>query len=181
MIGAFMTRDELAGEVAERTGVSRKVARTVLSSVIEVITERLCSGENVYFRGFGCFETREGKKRRARDPQGEGLIEIPPRMRPVFRPYKDLKDVVQESLGKRVTVDFLCLSAKNARKVSVVGRFNGWNENSNPMQRLPDGSWVGELEAVSGQTLRYQYWIDGRLENDPAFPSDKKGVTVRQI
>ncbi|MBN2609093.1 MAG: HU family DNA-binding protein [Candidatus Fermentibacteraceae bacterium] len=176
-----MTKDELAGEVAERTGVSRKVARTVLAALLDTITEQLCSGENIYFRGFGCFETREGKKRRARDPQGEGLIDIPPRIRPVFRPYKDLKEVVQENLGRRVAVDFLCLSAKNAGKVSVVGKFNGWNEDRNPMQRLPDGSWVGEIQAVSGQTLRYQYWIDGALERDPAFPSDKHGVTMRQI
>lgn len=176
-----MTKDELAGEVAGRTGVSRKVAKSLLEAFLDAITQQLCQGENVYFRGFGCFETREGKKRRARDPQGDGLIEIPPRIRPVFRPYNDLKDAVQESLGRRVTVDFLCLSAKNARKVSVVGKFNGWNEDSNPMQRLPDGSWVGEIKAVSGQTLRYQYWIDGRLEGDPAFPSDKKGVTMRQI
>ncbi len=176
-----MTKDELAGEVAEKTGVSRKVARSVLSAILDTITEQLCDGENIYFRGFGCFETREGKKRRARDPQGSGLIDIPPRIRPVFRPYNDLKKAVQESLGKRVTVDFLCLSAKNARKVSVVGKFNNWDHQKNPMQRLPDGSWVGEIKAVSGQTFRYQYWIDGRLERDPAFPSDKKGVTMRQI
>ena len=78
-------------------------------------------------------------------------------------------------------MDFLCLSAKNAVTVSVVGKFNNWNEESNPMQRLPDGSWVGEIQAVSGQTLKYQYWIDGRLESDPAFPTDNKGNTMRQI
>ena len=179
--GGSMTKDEAAGEVAARTGVSRKVARTVLDALLETITRELCSGEQVYFRGFGCFETKEGKKRRARDPQGDGIIEIPPRIRPVFRPYNDLKDAVQESLGQRVTVDFLCLSAKNAGKVSVVGKFNGWDHEKNPMQKLPDGSWVGEIQAVSGQTLQYQYWIDGRLENDPAFPCNKRGVTLRQI
>ncbi len=176
-----MTKDELAGVVADKTGVSRKVARSVLTAMLDTITEELCDGETIYLRGFGCFETKEGSGRRARDPQGEGIIEIPPRIRPVFRPYNDLKDAVQEHLGKRITVDFLCLSAKNAGKVSVVGKFNSWSEDSNPMQRLPDGSWVGEIQAVSGQTLRYQYWIDGRLESDPAFPLDSRGNTVRQI
>jgi len=176
-----MTKDELAGEVAGKTGISRKVARSVLTALFDSIEEQLCSGETIYLRGFGCFETREGRKRRARDPQGEGIIEIPPRIRPVFRPYDDLKDAVQKSLGRRVTVDFLCLSAKNAVRVSVVGKFNNWDEQSNPMQRLPDGSWVGEIEAVSGQTFKYKYWVDGRLEADPAFPADKKGNTMRQI
>jgi nucleoid DNA-binding protein len=176
-----MTKDELAGVVAEKIGVSRRVTRSVLATLLDTITEQLCNGETIYLRGFGCFETKEGRRRRARDPQGDGIIEIPPRIRPVFRPYNDLKDAVQENLGKKVTVDFLCLSAKNAVTVSVVGKFNSWNAESNPMQRLPDGSWVGEIQAVSGQTLKYQYWIDGRLESDPAFPVDNKGNTLRQI
>ncbi len=176
-----MTKDEMAGEIARRTGVGRKVARTVLDAFIDVVTEGLCRGESIYFRGFGCFETREAKKRRARDPQGEGLIDIPPRIRPVFRPYDTLKNAVRESLGRKVTVDFLCLSARNARRVSVVGNFNDWDPDRNPLQKLPDGSWVGEMKTVSGQVLRYQYWIDGRLEKDPAFPSDSRDVTVRQV
>lgn len=176
-----MTKDELAAAVADKTGVSRRVARSVLAAMLDTITEQLCDGETIFLRGFGCFETKEGRKRRARDPQGEGIIEIPPRVKPLFRAYNDLKDAVQDSLGKKITVDFLCLSAKTAQKVSVVGKFNSWNSDSNPMQRLPDGSWVGEIRAVSGQTLKYQYWIDGRLESDPAFPVDTKGNTVRQI
>jgi nucleoid DNA-binding protein len=176
-----MTREELAGEVARKTGVSRKLARSVLAAIIDTVTERLCDGDTIYLRGFGCFETRTGRKRRARDPQGNGIIEIPPRIRPVFRPYNDLKDSVQASLGTRVKVDFLCLTAKNASRVSIVGNFNGWDETCNPMQRLPDGSWVAEMDAVSGQTLKYRYWIDGKTDTDPAFPSDSKGNTVRQI
>ena len=176
-----MTKDELSAVVAQKTGVSRRVARSVLAALLDTITEQLCSGEIIYLRGFGCFETKEGRSRRARDPQGDGIIEIPPRIRPLFRPYNDLKDAVQEKLGKRVTVDFLCLSAKKAMTESVVGKFNNWNQASNPMQRLPDGSWVGEIQAVSGQTLKYQYWIDGTLETDPSFGSASMGNTVRQI
>jgi len=176
-----LTKDELAGVVAEKTGVGKRDARSVLAALLDTITEQLCEGETIYLRGFGCFETKEGSRRRARDPQGDGIIEIPPRIRPVFRSYNDLKDAVQINLGKRVTVDFLCLSAKNAKAVSIVGKFNSWNQADNPMQRLPDGSWVGEIRVVSGQTLKYQYWIDGVLESDPAFPSDSKGNTVRQI
>lgn len=176
-----MTKEELAREVAQRTGVSRKVVLSILMSLLETMTDNLCEGESIFLRGFGCFETREGRKRRARDPQGDGIIDIPPKIRPVFRPYRDLKEAIQEGLGKRLTVDFLCLTAKNASRVSVVGPFNGWDENANPMQRLPDGSWVSEMKAVSGQTLRYRYWIDGKLETDPAFAMDSQGNSTRQI
>ncbi len=176
-----MTKEELAREVSDRTGVSRKVARSVLVSLLDVITEQLCEGDSIYLRGFGCFQTREGRRRRARDPQGNGIIEIPPKIRPVFRPYNELKESVQQSLGSRVRVDFLCLTARNAERVSVVGSFNNWEEGSTPMQRLPDGSWVAEIEVVSGQTLRYRYCVDGRMEPDPAFPSDSRGNTLRQV
>lgn len=176
-----MTREELACEVAERTGVSRKDTRTVLSALLDTITARLCAGETIYLRGFGCFESKEGRKRRARDPQGDGIIEIPPRIRPVFRPYNDMKQSIQAKLGKKIKINFLCLTAKNAIKVSVVGKFNNWNEDRNPMQRLPDGSWVAEIDTVSGQTFKYKYLIDGKLESDPAFPTDSNGNTIRQI
>jgi nucleoid DNA-binding protein len=176
-----MTREELACEVAERTGVSRKDTRTVLSALLDTITARLCAGETIYLRGFGCFESKEGRKRRARDPQGDGIIEIPPRIRPVFRPYNDMKQSIQAKLGKKIKINFLCLTAKNAIKVSVVGKFNNWNEDRNSMQRLPDGSWVAEIDTVSGQTFKYKYLIDGKLESDPAFPTDSNGNTIRQI
>jgi len=84
-----MTKDELAGVVAVKTGVSRKVAKSILAAMLDTITEQLCEGDTIYLRGFGCFEIKEGRSRRARDPQGEGIIEIPPRIRPVFRPYSD--------------------------------------------------------------------------------------------
>lgn len=176
-----MTRDELSREVAERTGLTQREARSALDSTLEVIAETLCGGESVFLRGFGCFETKKGRQRRARDPRGEGLIRIPPKVRPTFRAYDRLKDRIQETLAPRVDVSFLCLGAADARCVSVVGDFNDWNEEATPMQRLPDGSWVAEISLQEGRTIVYRYSIDGNREPDPAFPADDQGNTVRRV
>jgi DNA-binding protein HU-beta len=178
--GGSMTREELARDIARRTGLTLREVQSVLGSMLDVITETLCAGDSIYMRGFGCFETRRGRMRRARNPQGEGVIEIPPRIRPHFRPYDALKDAVQQSLASRVRVDFLCLGARNAEYVSVIGSFNDWDETECPMQKLPDGSWVAELILPAGQTIRYRYNVDGRWEVDPAYPADSQGNTVRQ-
>jgi len=48
--------------------------------------------------------------RRARNPGQGGVMEIPPRVKPVFRPYDDLKDAVHKGLSERtVRRPFLCL------------------------------------------------------------------------
>jgi len=176
-----MTRDELAREVADRTGLTQREARSVLDTALEVISETLCGGDSVFLRGFGCFETRRGRSRRARDPRGDGLIRIPPKVRPSFRAYDRLKDRIQDRLAPRVDVSFLCLGAADADYVSVVGEFNGWSEKATPMQKLPDGSWVAEVSLQEGRTVVYRYNIDGRWEPDPAFPADDDGNTVRRV
>jgi DNA-binding protein HU-beta len=176
-----MTKDELAREVAGRTGLTRKEVLSVLENLLEVISESLCRDEKVFLRGFGCFETRQGKRRRARDPRGEGIISIPPKARATFRPYDGLKNAVEGALSPKVVVDFLCLGASTAGYVSVVGSFNDWKEDRTPMQKLPDGSWVAEVRLPQGQSISYMYNVDGEWRPDRAFPRDGKGRTVRQI
>ena len=46
--------------------------------------------------------------------------------------------------------------APNARQVCLAGEFNGWNETSHPMERLPDGTWeltVPDVPAVTSEDL----------------------------
>lgn len=176
-----MTREELARETAARTGLTMKEVQIVLVTFLDVIREALCRGDSIFLRGFGCFSTRMGRARRVRDPRDNGVMIIPSRYRPVFRPYPALSDAVQNSLAPRTRVAFFCIGYSNAQAISVVGNFNNWIEGDSPMQKLPDGSWFAELTLPSGQTINYNYSVDGIHRPDPAYRSDSSGVSLRQV
>jgi|GEM_PF-1765476 len=51
--------------------------------------------------------------------------------------------------------------------VSVVGQFNDWNPDANPMQLGDDGTFSTVVALVAGRSYRYRYLLDGdRWEND---------------
>ncbi|MGB4082508.1 MAG: hypothetical protein WBK62_04590, partial [Candidatus Fermentibacter daniensis] len=63
------------------------------------------------------------------------------------------------------------------------GSFNDWNRDSDPMQRLPDGSWVAEIPLPAGRTFSYMFSVDGRLvpDPDPDVPRDDSGRSLRSL
>lgn len=56
--------------------------------------------------------------------------------------------------------------APDAKKVSLVGDFNGWDASANPMKKHPDGTWHASLPIHSGHH-RYQLQIDDVPHLDP--------------
>ena len=61
--------------------------------------------------------------------------------------------------------------APNAVSVSVVGDFNEWNRDANPMQKIADGIWETEVKKLPQYTI-YKYSIQTKagkiqLKNDP--------------
>lgn len=69
--------------------------------------------------------------------------------------------------AKNVTkpVNFLCL-APEAKTVSIVGDFNGWDPAANPMKKHVDGSWQAQITVNHGHH-HYAFLIDGKLTLDP--------------
>ena len=66
---------------------------------------------------------------------------------------------------------YFAVWAPNARSVSVVGEFNGWDINRNPMEKLePVGFWQAFIpEAVSGQL--YKFYVV-KADGNPVYKSD---------
>ena len=58
-------------------------------------------------------------------------------------------------------------SAPEASEVSLVGNFNQWNSQANPMKKDKKGIWKATLSLEPG---RYEYRLiaDGNWENDPS-------------
>ena len=61
--------------------------------------------------------------------------------------------------------DFFC-RAPQARQVSLVGDFNGWDPKATPMTRQADGQWMVSLELRHGYH-QYVFLVDGKRVLDP--------------
>jgi len=87
-----MTKAEIIKEVAERTGVERKVVSQVVESFVQTMKETMIKGEPVYFRGFGSFIIKKRARKTARDIAKNTTIIIPEHNRPFFKPSKAFMD-----------------------------------------------------------------------------------------
>jgi 1,4-alpha-glucan branching enzyme len=60
---------------------------------------------------------------------------------------------------------FFC-QAPQAKQVSIIGDFNGWDPDATPMSRQPDGRWMVSLE-LSHSYHQYLFLVDGKRVLDP--------------
>lgn len=76
------------------------------------------------------------------------------------------------SVGGSSAVHFE-IAAPLARRVSLVGDFDGWNPSALPMRRGANGTWVIEVRIAEGRHA-FAFSVDGRLTTDPtaALSSD---------
>jgi DNA-binding protein HU-beta len=90
-----MTKQQLIEEIARRKDMHRSEAKKAAESVIEILTETLRSGENVYLRGFGTFSVRFVKEKKARIvATGEECI-VPAHRAVKFTPSIELKNALK--------------------------------------------------------------------------------------
>ena len=89
-----MNKSEIAGHVANRTGVGRWAAGEAVDTVFAVIAEALARGEDVRIAGFGAFGTRNRPARTGRNPRTGESLNIAASTAPTFKPGKPLKDAV---------------------------------------------------------------------------------------
>lgn len=89
-----MTKTELIANVAEKAGMTKKMAAQAVESILSEIKETLVKGEKLSLIGFGTFEVRERSARSGRNPQTGETIEIPASKAPAFKASKALKEEV---------------------------------------------------------------------------------------
>ena len=56
--------------------------------------------------------------------------------------------------------------AKEAKKVSVAGSFNKWNEKMGKLRKLKNGTFKGTLDLETGSSYEFKYVVDGTWKND---------------
>ncbi len=79
---------------------------------------------------------------------------------------------------------FICW-APNARRVSLVGEFNGWNPDATPMEKMEGDVWVCFVENIH-DCLCYKYCVDGAdgrrvLKADPFAAFSQNGQQTASL
>ncbi len=91
-----MNKTELVAVVANRAGVTQKVAEEVLGAFTDTVAETLGRREEkVVVTGFGTFEVRHRVQRTGKNPRTGEVITVPAQKTPAFRAGKLLKDAVK--------------------------------------------------------------------------------------
>jgi DNA-binding protein HU-beta len=92
-----MQKTDFIARVAEDSGVSKKTARQVIETALDVIAASLARNEKVVLSGFGTFEMRQRRERRGVNPQARQAMTIPASTSPGFSASNNLKETVRQS------------------------------------------------------------------------------------
>jgi nucleoid DNA-binding protein len=90
-----MNKDQLVSQLAQDSEVSKKVAKSVLASLVKAIQDSLKSDGNIRIDGLGTFVVSERKARTGVNPRTQEKINIPATSVPTFRASKVLKEAVK--------------------------------------------------------------------------------------
>lgn len=95
-----MTKSELIERIAERQDqLSLKDIELGIKLMLEHMSDRLASGERIEIRGFGSFSLHYRAPRMGRNPKTGESVELEGKYVPHFKPGKDLRDRVNDSLS----------------------------------------------------------------------------------
>jgi DNA-binding protein HU-beta len=90
-----MNKAELVEEVADQTGLTKRVSREAVDVIISAITDSLAREEKVTLVGFGSFQVMERKARRGRNPQTGEELQISAKKVPKFKAGGSLREAVE--------------------------------------------------------------------------------------
>jgi 1,4-alpha-glucan branching enzyme len=77
------------------------------------------------------------------------------------------KRYIKQGQSCRVTFCLPKEAVSGVKKVSVIGDFNDWEKDANPLRRRKTGEFSTTLELLSGRSYRFKYLLDDcRWEND---------------
>jgi integration host factor subunit alpha len=89
-----MRKADIANEIYEKVGVSKKEAADIVEYVLNLMKNVLHKGESIKIAGFGNFVVRSKGPRKGRNPRTGQEIGITPRRVVTFRPSQVFKKYV---------------------------------------------------------------------------------------
>lgn len=94
-----MTKSELIERIASlQTQLSAKDVELAVKTIIEQMSQTLATGERIEVRGFGSFSLHYREPRQGRNPKTGDTVELTGKYVPHFKPGKEMRERVNESL-----------------------------------------------------------------------------------
>ncbi|GHE64998.1 HU family DNA-binding protein [Roseivirga thermotolerans] len=85
-----MTKKQLIYRVSKSTGITYKDTELVIEAFLQELLDQWRARVRVAIRGFGTFTWKKQAAKKGRDINKGKTINIPARMKPVFKPSKQL-------------------------------------------------------------------------------------------
>lgn len=102
-----MTKSELMARLAEvfaakhgNTQLQSKDIEYSVKILVDSMTRALAKGQRIEIRGFGSFDLNYRPPRIGRNPKTGERVEVPAKYVPHFKPGKELRERVDQSLAK---------------------------------------------------------------------------------
>lgn len=98
-----MTKSELIELIAaKQKHLPAKDVELAVKQVLEIMSDALAQGQRIEIRGFGSFSLHFRPPRQGRNPKTGEAVALAGKHVPHFKPGKDMRDRVNESVGKPI-------------------------------------------------------------------------------
>jgi DNA-binding protein HU-beta len=89
-----ISQKQMAAELADAHELERRDAMALLDGLVEALVAHLREGDRLRLGGLGVLQVRDSPARAGRNPATGEQIQIAAKRKIVFRPAKELKDVL---------------------------------------------------------------------------------------
>lgn len=93
-----MTKKEIIDSVSLTTGIQKRDVYAVFQTILNVMSNSLVTGSNIYIRGFGTFKVVESAPKKAMDIHRKKSVVIPSRKVVKFK----VSDYISDKLNKNI-------------------------------------------------------------------------------
>lgn len=91
-----MIKSELIDKLAETENVSKTVAKRIVNTIFDTITQALKEGNRVELREFGVLSVRTRKARTGRNPKTGASVQVSEKKVPFFKAGKAVKKALNK-------------------------------------------------------------------------------------
>lgn len=94
-----MTKSELIDRLAiKHEQLALRDVESAIKVMLEQMSQLLAAGEKIEIRGFGSFNLHYQAARTGRNPKTGAILALPAKYKPHFKPGKELKERVNNSI-----------------------------------------------------------------------------------